>query len=224
MTNARRRKRRKNPSRTRRQSSKRAVQALAAGAAIAAGTQAYADPIRFDNLPGAGHFAWADPGAGVPIELDVTLPAASQPGDDGLTCLGQSVTPTMSGLAGAVDVEAGGPYGLFAIGVGAGELIPSGAPWSDGNVYIYYPGLGSQLPEGQETYLAGRFDLGGGYQYAWIGVVRTGLELDAFAWGYETEAGVPIPAGFPEPGTLAALALGAAAALTSRRRFRSQID
>lgn len=50
------------------------------------------------------------------------------------------------------------------------------------------------------------------------------VELDAFAWGYETDPDVPIAAGIPEPGTLAALALGAAAALAGRRRVRSQID
>jgi hypothetical protein len=60
-----------------------------------------------------------------------------------------------------------------------------------------------------------------GYHYGWISVVRHGndflqLDFDAFAWGYETEPGVPIIAGIPAPGTLAALAFGAV--VTRRKR------
>lgn len=222
MKNARRGKRRKNPSRKR---SRRAVQALAAGAMIAAGTQAYGDPIRFDNPPGAGHFDWAVLSAYIP--LDVMLPAGAQPGDPLATsAFEQYATPGASFLrsnTGASDLQVGGPYGNDVVGVDAGELIPSGFAWASRG-YTYYPGYGSQLAEGQPTYLGVRFDLGSGDHYGWIGVVRTATELDAFAWGYETEAGVPIPAGIPEPGTLAALALGAAAVLAGRRRVRSQID
>ncbi len=29
----------------------------------------------------------------------------------------------------------------------------------------------------------------------WVRVVRTGMELDAFAWGYESEPGVSVAAG-----------------------------
>ena len=90
---------------------------------------------------------------------------------------------------------------------------------------VYFEGGYTNLPEGVEPYLGIRFDLGGGYQHSWLGVVHTGPELDAFAWGYETEVGVPIPAGVPEPGTLAALAVGAAALLGRRRRCADgQID
>jgi hypothetical protein len=53
----------------------------------------------------------------------------------------------------------------------------------------------SILPEGVETYLGVSFDLGAGTQYGWIGVVRNAAMLDAFAWGYETDPGVPIAAG-----------------------------
>ena len=49
-----------------------------------------------------------------------------------------------------------------------------------------------------------------GVHYGWVAVERDyGIWLDAFAWGYETEAGTPIQAGaVPAPGTLAALVFG----------------
>ena len=64
---------------------------------------------------------------------------------------------------------------------------------------------------GQDVYLGARLKLPAQWHYGWIGVTRGGyygLELEAFAWGYETDPGVPIAAGIPEPGTLGMLALG----------------
>ncbi len=206
--------------------------ALAAAATIAAGTSAYAAPVRHDNPPGAGHFDWwaepGNPGYGVGF-LDVTLDAASQlPDVTGVPSeFGHDAEGSTSGAgqvwahAGADSLQvvhlAGYP---FVAGVDGGDLIPSGLPWSH-NGYVYYPGLGGGTPEGAPSYLGVRFDLGGGNQYGWIGVVRSGIALDAFAWGYETEAGVPIPAGAPEPGSLALLALGAAGLAAGRRRRRA---
>lgn len=214
-----RRKRRKN-------TNPRAIQVLAASAAIAAGTQAYAEPVRFDNPASGetGHFDWSGSPGDSTRWLDLTLPAESQPGEpELLTSLrqtieagGNSYVRGASGGAGA-SVEVGGFYDYFLTAVEGGEVIPSGAPW-DFVGTTYYPGYGSELPEGQAVYLGVRFDLGGGNQYGWVGVVRTGIELDAFAWAYETEPGVPIEAGIPEPGTLAALALGAAVVGLARRR------
>ena len=98
--------------------------------------------------------------------------------------------------------------------------IPSGAAWADYGI-ISYQNYGSLLPEGESVYLGLAF--GGGYvgygtsNYGWISVERTGVELDAFAWGYETEPGVPI--GYPpEPGTLSMLAFGEVVATARRRR------
>lgn len=51
------------------------------------------------------------------------------------------------------------------------------------------------LPEGVETYLGVRFDLGKGTQYGWIKVIRNWVEIDALAWGFETDPGVPIRVG-----------------------------
>ncbi|KKK52571.1 hypothetical protein LCGC14_3103570, partial [marine sediment metagenome] len=67
--------------------------------------------------------------------------------------------------------------------------------------YVYKDGF-SLLPEGEETYLAVQFidESDVDWHAGWIGVVRTaGGDIDAFAWGYETEPGVPIAAGAMGP-------------------------
>ena len=82
-------------------------------------------------------------------------------------------------------------------------MIPTGNPWGYSG-YSAYDGYPSNIPEGVAKYIGIRFDQGAGYQYGWIGVVRTGHELEAFAWGYETDPGVPIEAGAEsvEPGPI----------------------
>lgn len=226
MRNVHARKRRKNTS-GRKHAGKRAVQALAAGAVIAAGTQAYASPVRFDNPPGTGHFSWTNV-AGQDV-LDHMAGPAGQPGAAGAPATFQRLNSWRGSL-----VQGGTPFDnlqvsnlggyQFLDGVASGEMIPiPGQAWSGGGIayatndgVYHYAGTRTLLLEGEPMYLGTRFDLGSGYHYGWVGVVRTGLELDAFAWGYETAPGVPIPAGAPEPGTLALLAFGAAALLRRR--------
>lgn len=197
------------------------VLGLAALAIMVTATHAHATPIRFDNPVGGGHFNWQGEW------LDLTLPAASQPGVQGdLDALLQSAAgdpdPEVWGdpATTSVKVQAGGSGDFFLVGVDEGVMIPSGAAWKN-LAYMFYPGYGTQLPIDEPTYLGVQFDLGSGLQYGWIGVeMDDQYALDPFAWGYETEVGVPIPAGIPEPGSLAALAVGVAA-LASRRRRRS---
>jgi len=195
--------------------------ALAAGATIAVGTQAYGVPVRYENPPEGhpDHFEWQE------HFLDLTKDAASQANiatDAAFFHIAYDFFPWYSWLfgwhSGATQI-----YGPAFLYVGpalqAGEPIPTpGVPWNLGGLVTYY--YYTNLPVGQETYLGFRFDLGKGIHYAWAKVLLNGPhahELDALAWGYETEPGVPVAAGAPEPGSLAALAVGALMAGARRR-------
>jgi hypothetical protein len=73
-------------------------------------------------------------------------------------------------------------------------------------------------------YLGVQFSDVDGAHYGWVSVYSyfyIDLNLHAFAWGYETEPGVPIVAGIPAPGTLAALAFGAAVTRRGRKRMEN---
>ncbi|MCG8407535.1 MAG: thrombospondin type 3 repeat-containing protein [Phycisphaerales bacterium] len=174
------------------QSCRDVLNTLATGAAIAAGTHAYAAPVSFENPAGAGHFTWGD------SVLDVTLDAGNQPGMNGGPASFEQIIDEYYRVycpsGGAVESTIGPYEYLFAIGLNAGQVIPSGAPWATNYGITYYDGY-TYIPEGTASYLGVRFDPGDGTRYGWIGVVRTGTELDAFAWGYESIPGQPIEAG-----------------------------
>ena len=192
---------------------------LATVAILIAAPRAYGVPIRFDNPPEAGHFVWYG-GGSTGIGLQVTGPAGGQSGATGPSdAFGQENVGSFSLVQCYASGRVQATTDPFLVGVDAGVLIPSGIGWGTFG-YANYPGYPSPLPYDEETYLGVKFDLGPGDQYGWIGVVFSSADytLDAFAWGYETDVGVPIPAGAPEPGTLAVLAVGAAAVLARRRR------
>jgi len=220
------RRRRGSTSTRRGRRARRAAQALAAGAAIAAGTQAYASPVLFINPDGPQRFDWAGDGS-AESWLDIMQPWYDQPGTPGgsssvnqeaFTWLGQ-----LAGAPAAVAFHTGGAYGAYLAPVVAEPYGGDPAEFTSWRSYglSFYEGYGSLLPEGQDVYLGLRFDVGDGYRYGWIGVVRDGPVLDTFAWGYETEPGVvPYSPAVPEPGTLSLLAFGAGAATARRRRGR----
>ena len=86
-------------------------------------------------------------------------------------------------------------YTVFEFAFTACELYYVGDP-----CYCYYygkceDGTRGILPEGVETYLGVRFDVGAGTQYGWIKAVRSFATVEALAWGFETEPGKPIRAG-----------------------------
>jgi hypothetical protein len=234
----------------------RATRALAAGAAIAAGTQAYAAPVRFDNPPPGepNHFDW--PAAIGSFQYFHSLYIQLPPEDQGTAMYWDWYgfpqpgprsfmrTQERQGYYGnwydawiragwfasnAGIQTAGNFWGAFAGAVESGDPIPApGLDWNQsgefgdeswGKVRNATSGE-SLIPEGIPAYLGARIqnlDGGAGFHYGWIGVIRDGGDLQAFAWGYETDVGVPIAAGIPEPGTLAMLAFGAAL-VASRRR------
>ena len=178
-------------------------------------TTATAEVVRFDNPPGEGHFIWYGGTGTAPIGLEITSDAASQTG--GFGAPGQfHQAPNHYGNAGFVSsagdangaMQVGGPYESFLLSTASSEFVPSGFAWGSYAFSVYDTGemIYTELPEDTPLYLGVRFDLCSGWQYGWIGVVRPGLELDAFAWGYETEPGVPIEAGAglgtPCPGDL----------------------
>lgn len=180
---------------------------------------ASAEAIRIDNPAGPGHFNWAA-SLGQDRTLGIRLEPAFQPASDlrsdaFTTHLEESGGSEAHGARGG-EFQVGGPFDAFLIGVTFGTEIPSGTLWQ-GLGYAYFPEFESPLAEEQETYLGVRFTIDAAIHYGWIGVTRTGADLDAFAWGYETEPGVAIPAGIPEPGSLAMLALGATGLLARRR-------
>ena len=202
--------------------------------ALTIAAPAGAAPIRFDNPAGPGHFEWgAIPNSGD----EVVLSLLHGPGDQNAVNGDLGAFRQRNRGALGTDVRRSGPSpdgvqlvvapsgGLsHVVGVMEGTEIPT--PGTDGfssgsGIWINDPVPGdpnSIIDEGVETYLGVRFDLGNGLQHGWIGVVRTGITLDAFAWGYETEPGVPIAAGVPEPGTLSLLMIAGAALLRRRKR------
>ena len=201
---------------------------------------ATAEVVSYLNPDGSGHFDWS----GSTTEwrgLDITLDAASQTGafnpTPGIFGQWNASSPTDDDL-----LTASFPGGAYmcsdqtfqddkVIGLAAGTVISSTwSDWNTGNSFINQSGDNppTLLPLNAQVFLGVSFEQGifGPTHYGWIGVEMTydaGLDsyqLDAFAWGYETIAGVAIEAGagIPAPGAFALLGV---AGLASRRRHRS---
>jgi hypothetical protein len=203
---------------------------LAAAAAIAAGTQAYGEVVIFINPdPGEpGHFDWAlgSDELNPNVWLDITRDSTDQGGIVGPSSVGQKFVFSYDGQSwnrtqSGASVNSSG----FTRALESGDLINNALNFAlisthAARLQVPFPPYWAYVSNfsGTPNYMGVRFSDVDGYHYGWIGVVRntSSLDFDAFAWGYETEPGVPIVAGIPAPGTLAALALGAV--VTRRRR------
>ncbi len=212
---------------------------MLAAAAIASGTLAYADPVRFDD---DGSFTWGDG-----VYLDLTKGVRKQTGlDAGRACLEYVTTPWLYGhrnrwvIGSTPDVQTEG-YPITSV-VSAGDLLPdalTSQDWLRSNLlgYYYLSGIAFRTSfqqtytpgvPGPPGYIAARFNLTDGTHYGWMslrmhwrsGPVLPNRTYELLAWGYETEPNTSIAAGAaPAPGgALAALALGAAAGATRGRR------
>lgn len=202
------RKRKRNGARRQRRAGRSGAQALATATALAGGTQAYADAIRFENN---GQFEWSE--CGQTIGLDVTLPAGAQDGQLGPSSFQQlrgclhcdyydAITlfaPSAGSLAIKLCVQYEGIYPYVAR-LASGTWIEREMRrpvWrSSGQVYCTYYCAG--WPPPATSFIGIRFLAGDGYHYGWV-LGQTSnqeqLHLAALAWGYETEPNTPIRAG-----------------------------
>lgn len=212
---------------------------FAVAVTIASGTIAYADIQYFDNS--GGEFDWGL-GPSRPFNepyldrqfLDITRGPLDQLGavypydspgwgyDQTYTTFRQEIYYDFSFHYATAIYTYGGLLndGYFLQGVGAGAQIGGlGQSFYVGFIAQDYQGyFESRIPEGVRSYLGAQIKINYQTHYGWIGVVRNGFELETFGWAYEDQPGVPILAGaIPAPGTLAALAFGAAGLLGRKR-------
>ncbi len=210
---------------------------LAVAAAIAAGSVVYAGPVRYDN---DANYSWFY------SVLDLTKSSADQSysgelnGSSFYMDYFSDFYPTfsyqhfyLSGSGG--EVWNSGFNNRYAAPNNAGDLIGpdlTDGGWNQGSTfefawtacdyYYYYEcesGFRGLLPpDGSPTYVGARLTIDNQLHYGWIGVQNNSGFISVFAWGYETEPGVAIMAGVPTPGGLGVLAIGAAGALSRKRR------
>jgi len=206
------------------------------GAAFALSASAsHAAIISFENPAGPGHFDWN--GSSGHQHLELTMDAFNQPGvstsTSGFFRQNSASGPAVRGAVSTSTVHniSLQPAGCtqaanFLVPLNVGESIPTANTFGVGLVFrTVATGTCTQtnLPDGVPTYLGVRFDIDGAgpgsFNYGWIGIVRTGLEVDAFGWAYETEVGVPIAVGaVPEPASFSLLLISGIAAIRGRRK------
>ena len=117
--------------------------------------------------------------------------------------LGSWISPTLNSFT-LRSYFANGISGYWPTGTYLGDPLPGGA------IPI--------LPE--SGYLGVRFTLADGLHYGWVEVGVLGLAPTGFvrSYGWETDAGIPIAAGAPEPSRSVFLLLGMTALFCRRRR------
>jgi hypothetical protein len=219
---------------------------LAAAAAIAAGTRAYAAPVVFINPDEGepGHFSWTKSLDELDPEtwLDIMRPSTNQGGLVGPSSVGQRYSISYpdgfafkrvftSAGASVVTAPLGGTTQAFYVGAvidGAAGSFASSASHILLDVNAIFDFYNNDFSANIRSYMGIRFMDVDGRHYGWIAVElargappNTIGSFAAFAWGYETEPGVPIIAAIPAAGTLAALAFGAVLVGRGRKRERA---
>lgn len=189
------------------------AKALAVAAALAGGTSAYADVIRFDNH---GEFEWRPPQCDGHLWLDVTKPAVEQSGQQGPTSFsqwyyygvcndpekaGNYMYAGTSGRYSALWVQADG-YGGTLDGLAGGTLIGPDSAWGDRSTFSMYKSNccyeNDWGPLGTVAYAGIQFRLNNQVHYGWIKARMTdprAAQLEALAWGYEDQPNTPVEAG-----------------------------
>ena len=215
---------------------------LLTAATLAAGTQAYGAAVRFENDT---NFDWYFTTLDVtlPASAQTYGSVFDVTGNSVYLDYFSDFYPAFSyqhsyTRGNGAEVWSSGFSNRYSAPLNSGELIGSGlegGAWSqfstlefafqEGDPYYYYYYRGTNgfrgllPPDGSDTYIGLRLTIEGAQHYGWVGVQNFGGFIEVFAWGYETEAGVPVPAGVPSPGPASVLALGAVGAL--RRPTRS---
>lgn len=191
-------------------------------------------PVLFTNPVGASRFEWAPVTSGIEVGLNLLRPAKEQTGSpSGPAIFGQLRFGTnhaaIRGHAESRILTVQSPSSRCPLVLGLDHddawVVPS--PVSARFTTIgfvqkrYLDETEAEFAFVEETprFIGVRFNLGRGVQFGWIGVVRTGLKLDVFAWGYESVPGAPIV--IPEPSALAMLGAGAGTAVAARRHVKS---
>jgi hypothetical protein len=190
---------------------KTSSEAMAAAIAIAGGTSAYAEPIRFENEG----FEWRPAACDVQTWLDITLDSANQsnlPADSGFHqwyYYGECNDPEKAGnymyagysYGNAAWVQANGDYGRIDR-LEAGYVIGENAAFGDRSTMSIYSSpccySNDWGPVGTEGYIGVWFKMGGQKHYGWIKARLTdprGAQLEALAWGYESTPDTPVEAG-----------------------------
>lgn len=197
---------------------------LVVAAMSALGPKLRSDVVWFENPPpGAeGHYDWHmgsidDPG----IWLDFTCASTDQPGQSGPTTVSQYFNPYHNWWRASTNDSLGGAM------VGVDQFVvaarPYGAEISEHSYFwgwfpiaqlaVGYEGFTwTEFWPGERQYFGVRFeDTDGLMHNGWVGVIRTSveteMELDAFAWAYETTPEASIYAGvIPAPAGLVVLA------------------